>query len=233
MRLAVIIPIGPDHIEQAEQAAASVWNAWRTNSGPFRHLVVIRKRDLGKGRSETRNRGMDQAMELGADWLFLLDADDRMTPHAMSCIDLESPATFGAIMLNGQVALGDRWPVSRETLFAHGADGTLAMGCFVRADLGVRFDESLENGEDFDFYMRLPGFMKRPDPLVDIAYHAPAAHHKNSMARRKADWQNVCWQVVRGYAVREGRDDPGPTRPRSHKTRGRVSTSLLQAHRGK
>lgn len=191
MRCVVVIPVGPGHEPESLQAMESVRLAWQTGPGPFTDHAVVRVMDTfgDLGRSRARNLGMHHNP---ADFHFLLDADDRMMPEAFALVDLEAPATFGAIWCDGERARGDRHPVTRATLFEHGARGTLAMGCFLRGDLGLRFDETLDNGEDFDFYMRLPGFTKRTEPLVDISYRA-------KRDRRRAGWLEACEAVADRY----------------------------------
>ena len=196
MNVAVIIPVGPGHGEYAGSAAASVLVAWERDPGPFdaMRLDVVEDLDGTLGRSAARNLGMDRSP---ADWHFLLDADDRMLPDAFGLVDLTAPVTFGTIMLDGRLHTRDRYPVTHEAIREHGADGTLAMGCFVRGDLGVRFNETLHKGEDFDFYMRLPGFTKLRVPLVNIGYRTPSALDPRGTP---GEWLEACRTVVDFYA---------------------------------
>lgn len=87
--------------------------------------------------------------------------------------------------------------MTREDLFQHGALGTLSMGCFVRGDLGLRFDESMDIGEDFDFYLRLPSFTKRNKPLVHIGYTEPSAGGPRGAS--KVGWLDACAAVIERY----------------------------------
>lgn len=193
LSVAVVIPVGPGHQLVSARARFSVERAWVTNRGPFSHLDIrVVDDSAGLGRSQARNRGLSDP----ADWYFLLDADDQMMPGAFGLVQ-DAPATFGAIVLDGKPYKGNRWPVTRETLFEHGADGTLTMGCFIRGDVAARFNESLENGEDFDFYLRLPGFVKIQEPLVDIGYSTPSAGGKRKGA--EGAWREACREVIRGY----------------------------------
>jgi hypothetical protein len=148
------------------------------------------------GRSAARNKGLD---DNPADWHFLLDADDEMAPGAFSLVDLETPATFGAVRLHPRTnqTAPNYWPVTREFLFLRGAEGTLSMGCFVRGNLGLRFDESLDFGEDFDFYMRLPGFTKQREPLAYIGYDRPSASGPRQAIENK--WVERSNQVIAQY----------------------------------
>jgi hypothetical protein len=200
MRCVVVIPVGPGHEVYAPQAVASAWKAWKTGRGPFTELgVVIIDDTRGEmGRSAARNRGMD---ENPADWHFLLDADDRMMPGAFALVDLTAPATFGAICLDGKILDVNRIQVDHETIVAQGArGGTLSMGFFVRGDLGLRFDEALDAGEDFDLYLRLPGFTKRDKPLVSIGYELPSAGGPRGYDT--LDWLEACDRAVERYVDR-------------------------------
>ena len=194
MRVSVIIPVGPYHREIAEGARQSVMEAW-ANPGPFRSLNIDLCYDhAGGNRSRARNEGLSKP----CDWYFLLDADDRMMREAFSLVDLSAPATFGQIMLDGKRSKRNRHPVTRADLFEHGADGTLTMGFFLRGDLGLRFDETLENGEDFDFYMRLPGFVKVKPPLVNIGYSTISGNGKHKGF--EGGWHEACRKVIDSYA---------------------------------
>lgn len=196
MTVGVIIPVGPGHEDVAREAVASVERAWRTSSGPFtrKRIVTVPDPQGELGRSAARNWGMDACR--GLDWHFLLDADDWMVAQAFSRVDTTASATFGAISLDGVAVRRNRWPVDRNALLRHGTDGTVCMGCFVKGDLGVRFDESLDNGEDFDFYMRLPDFIKVKEPLVDIRY---SQDRRTKADRHEAGWREACERAIDRY----------------------------------
>lgn len=202
MRVGIIIPVGPGHEHVAEEAVDSVERAWKMTPGPFTDHLVVRVPDPEGhlGRSAARNWGMDAFRDL--DWHFLLDADDRMMPEAFMHVRRDSPATFGAVFLRGKVSPHNRYPVSRSDLFVHGAKGTLSMGCFVRGDLGLRFNETLDVGEDFDFYMRLPGFTKVKQPLVDIGWRVPSAGGPRGY-QSDVPWLERCGLVIDGYKALE------------------------------
>jgi glycosyltransferase involved in cell wall biosynthesis len=197
MNVGVIIPVGPGHEALAKAAVRSVLSASRITLGPFRRfeIVVVPDLDGALGRSAARNRGMDA---YPADWHFLLDADDEMMPDAFRLVDTNVAATFGAIYLNGRPSRENRHPVKLDTILEHGALGTLSMGCFVRGDLGLRFDESMDAAEDFDFYMRLPSFVKRREPLVNIGYHHPSAGGPRG---GESAWCDRCREVIARYAT--------------------------------
>lgn len=195
-KLVVVIPVGPGHERFVRQAVESVENAWRFDRGAFTDVrVEIIYDPAGEGRSAARNRGLEKP----ADWHFLLDADDVMTPWALSWNSRQHAATFGAVWLDRKRSIHDRYPLTREDLFTYGPLGALSMGCFVRGDLGLRFNEQLHVGEDYDFYLRLPNFLKVNEPLVRIGYHRPSAAGPNSSA--DANWIEVCTDIIAQYAV--------------------------------
>ena len=196
MKITVIIPVGPGHQECAYDAHLSTQRAWKYSHGPFTHLSVIMVGDThGKlGRSKARNRGLD---DNSADWVFLLDADDEMLPNAFSEVDLNFPATFGAVCVNDQVIAANVFPLTRKMILRNGAHGTLSMGFFLKGDVETRFDESLDKGEDFDFYMRLPGFKKVMAPLVSIGRNIPSAGGPRGYGKIK--WLEICNAVIDRY----------------------------------
>src|ERR1041385_7053558 len=166
MRIVVITPVGPGHQEYVKECAASVRREIeRCKTFSASHLIIDDTE--GKlGRSKARNIGL----ETPADWYFLIDADDTMEPGALDLCDFESPATFGAINLKGQMKAGylNIYPCGWREIRRFGAVGTLSMGFFLRGDIGLKFNEGLDAGEDFEFYLRLPHFTKVESPLVEI-----------------------------------------------------------------
>lgn len=197
MRLAVITPVGPGHEAAAARAMASVDVACGASCfGSVRH-VIVEDHAGNMGRSHARNIGMDSE----ADWFFFLDADDTMRPDALTLNRFNEPATFGAVSLNGRIYDRNIQPCGWRQIALNGARGTLSMGCFVRADIAraVRFDESLDAGEDFDFYLRLPGFTKIARPLVDIGYDTPSA--TGPRGYDNIDWTGICNGIIEKYVT--------------------------------
>ncbi len=197
MKLAIITPVGPGHEAPAQRAMASVDAACGASCFSSVRHVIVEDHSGAMGRSHARNIGMESE----ADWFFFLDADDVMRPDALTRNVFEVPATFGAVSLNGVVSHRNVDPCGWRQIALHGARGTLSMGCFVRADVAraVRFDESLDAGEDFDFYMRLPGFRKIERPLVDIGYDTPSAHGPRGYD--EIDWTGICNGIIARYVT--------------------------------
>jgi len=197
MKLTVITPVGPSHEGVLPLAAMSVINLTK---GPFSEILHVIVNDTnGKlGRSKARNLGMSTP----SDWYFFLDADDVIMPDAIRYIERvsdEFDAIFGAVQINGRVTPQDRWPCTRKHLYEHAGLGTLCMGFFVKGEVArnLMFDETLDKGEDFDFYMRLPSFYKVKVPLVSINSKIPSA--KGPRGYEELDWQQTCREVVERY----------------------------------
>jgi hypothetical protein len=199
MSLAIITPVGPGHEEAAERCIHSVQVA-TAGVQHVRHIIV--EDHAGRmGRSYARNLGMVD----GVDWYFFLDADDTMMPGVTDWNDVNSPATFGAVCLDRQVFNKNVYPCGWHEVATRGARGTLSMGFFVKASLArqMRFNEKLDAGEDFDFYMRLPKFTKIEMPLVDIGYSLPSAGGPRGYDR--IDWIGICNGIIASYVTKDPR----------------------------
>jgi predicted O-methyltransferase YrrM len=168
VKCAVVTPVGPGHAKRARDCRASIEAAWRQSRGPFSQLEFHFVDDsLGAlGRSRARNIGTEAARQSGADWIFFLDADDLMAPRAFSIFEKyaeDYDAVWGlmAIKPPGESAHHIRFP---QALTLHSLDElllldpflTLLMGHFVRTSAAVAlpFDETMDAGEDFDYYVR-------------------------------------------------------------------------------
>jgi len=197
MKLVVITPVGPGHESILPLAALSVLHLEYHEFTEIQHVIVNDTK--GKlGRSKARNLGM----ETPADWYFFLDADDVMMPYAtrfIGCVGPSASAIFGAVQINGRVPPINKWPCRRNDLFEHGGEGTICMGFFVKAEVAqeVRFDETLDKGEDFDFYMRLPSSYKVKPPLVSVNSKIPSA--VGPKGYEELDWHKTCREVVERY----------------------------------
>lgn len=229
MNLCVVTPVGPGHENVAVNAARSV-NLASTNAkylvprqfSSVRHEIVHDANgDLG--RSRARNIGIDR--DPAADWYFFLDADDSMCLDALAMNDMEAPATFGAVSLDGMALRNNVWPCGWRDVALRGALGTLSMGFFCRADIAreLRFNEEMDRGEDFDFYMRLPGFTKRECVLVEIGRKHPSAGGPRGYAR--IDWVGICNGVIAEAVERE----PGKYDLRGHAVLAKAGSSRVES----
>jgi FkbM family methyltransferase len=169
MKCVIITPVGPGHETVSKECQTTVERAWQTDRGAFsnfEHILIDDTRGL-IGRSEARNQAVRRAIELRADWLFFLDADDGMLPTAFGAVapHLENyDAIWGNIweMPFGKTTLQPRLPQiltieSYAELLVHDPFLTLQMGHFVRAALAAQhpFDTAMNTGEDFHYYLRV------------------------------------------------------------------------------
>ena len=169
LRMAVVTPVGPGHSALYAECRASVAAAWRHSHGPFSALsyVAVDDGDGGLGRSRARNIGIERALQEGADWLFFLDADDLMVEGAFAAVApfiAGHDAVWGLILGLSPGAARPHLRIpqivtmnSLDDLLLFDPFLTLQMGHFVRAPVAqaLRFDETLDAGEDFDYYLRL------------------------------------------------------------------------------
>ncbi|MGE5384973.1 MAG: glycosyltransferase [Betaproteobacteria bacterium] len=170
MKCAVITPVGPGHKEIYNRCAKSIDDAVQTGMGPFSAVEAIPVWDLqGKfGRSARRNTGMLQARKSGCDWLFFLDADDYMSPEAFIAVSEyinDYDAIWGNIceapsndLSNVKLREGQlQTATTIDDILNTDPYLTLQMGHFVRTScaLAVKFDETMNAGEDFKYYLRL------------------------------------------------------------------------------
>lgn len=201
MNLVVVTPVGPGHQGIAERCVHSVQDA-KDNRGPWKSVWhrLIYDTCGHLGRSRARNMGMD---DCEADFFFFLDADDMMDMHALERCVLDAPATFGEVRLSGGRMNKQVWPCGFPELAIHGAYGTIAMGFFCRADVArtLRFDQTMDAGEDFELYLRLPWFTKIREPLVTIGYDVPSA--TGPRGYDDLDWTGVCNDLIRKAIERE------------------------------
>ena len=163
MDCSIIIPVGPGHEETHRLAVDSVRIA-TMDKGPFDrvNIAIVDDLDGEKGRSKARNEGIDNC---DAEYLFFLDADDRLHPYAFrraeKWVSSGYDAVFGAIWeIQFGVAVW-RYQVpeirSKRELCAFSPYMTLQMGHFVRSSAAkaLRFNEDMDTGEDWDYYLRL------------------------------------------------------------------------------
>ena len=144
----VIIPVGPGHEDIAADACAS---AMALNLD----VLPIDDTKGRMGRSKARNVAVQMAT---AEWLFFLDADDILHKGAKKAFKYmrDYDAIWGLIN-DGQVRVPQVRNVDYKTLLHHDPTQTLQMGHFVRRKIALKypFDESMDCGEDFDYYFRI------------------------------------------------------------------------------
>ena len=168
-RCAIISPIGPGHEEIYQQASNSIREACIKSAGPFQEIIPFRIDDSqGKiGRSQARNKAVQQAASQGIEWVFFLDADDMLVPNAFVNVEPyldHYDAIWGQIFSfddgsmqassrKGQLGMTDHFVdiLNNDPYF------TLQMGHFVRTEVALQhpFNEQMDVGEDFDYYLRV------------------------------------------------------------------------------
>lgn len=213
LRVAVIIPVGPGHELLYKESRVSVERAWSTGRGPFAAMSLIDIDDTGGrlGRSRARNIGIERAVAGRADWIFFLDADDLM---AASAFDAMSPwvdghdAVWGLILGLSPSATAPQLRIpqiigmdSFHDLLLFEPFLTLQMGHFVRVPVAaaVRFDESMDAGEDFDYYLRLWSAYRCCKIAREFFINRHGLHSTGPRAATAEDWV----MAVRGRQARE------------------------------
>jgi FkbM family methyltransferase len=207
LRLAVVTPVGPGHAGLYAQCRTSVEVAWRCSQGPFATLELIAVDD-GRGelgRSRARNLGIERAAAAGADWIFFLDADDLMVEGAFAAVATyvaDYDAVWGMILGLSPTAIRPHLRIPQivsmttiEALLLFDPFLTLQMGHFVRtaAAQALRFDEALDAGEDFDYYLRLWSNHRAIKVAREFFINRHARHSTGPRAASAMDW---------GHAVR-------------------------------
>lgn len=202
LRIAVVTPVGPGHAALYKECRASAESAWRSGHGPFSSIRYIAVDDgEGRlGRSRARNIGIERAVAGGADWLFFLDADDLMAPEVFESVApfvRAHDAVWGLIL---GLAPGAARPHLRipqiigmdtlDDLLLFDPFLTLQMGHFVRAPLAqaLRFDESMDAGEDFDYYLRAWSAFRCVKVAREFFINRHALHSTGPRAASAENW---------------------------------------------
>ena len=147
MEVQVCIPVGPGHEEVAIEAITSAMALGF-------EVIPVDDTEGKLGRSKARNIGVKMSK---AEWVFFLDADDLMHKDAKKAKKFtQYDAIFGLIN-DGKVRIPQVRKVDFKSLLRHDPTQTLQMGHFVRRRVAIDlpFDETLNCGEDFDYYFRL------------------------------------------------------------------------------
>jgi ADP-heptose:LPS heptosyltransferase len=218
-RCAVITPVGPGHEAFYENCLDSIEKSFTHHKGRFSEIIPIKIDDTeGKlGRSKARNIGVKKAAEKGIEWIFFLDADDLMAPVAF---EYASPylhnydAIWGAIwsIEQGEDVAKERagqlpFLYSIHDVLSCDPFVTLQMGHFIKTltALSTPFDETLDVGEDFDFYMRVweqHNCIKIPLPFF---YNRRGHHSQGDRSATGAEWRQIVEDILNKY--RQGKID--------------------------
>ena len=168
MKCGIVTPVGPGHEGAYQNAVISIEIAVRKGHGPFDAIELFPVYDLNGelGRSKARNLGVERAHAAGCNWVFFLDADDLLFDEAFKSVnDLVHgyDAIWGLICeaphgrLDAVQLRPNQMPAttSIDDLLMCDPCQSIQMGAFVRTALAldIRFDESMDTGEDLKFYL--------------------------------------------------------------------------------
>jgi hypothetical protein len=124
------------------------------------HIRVGEDTDGALGRSAMRNQMAEGIPD--EDWLFFLDADDLMHPNAIREVtesDGDKVAVWGLILEYQSGCVLERfqipWVESYEDLVRYDPYMTLQMGHFIKKGAWRPFNESMDVGEDWEYYLRI------------------------------------------------------------------------------
>lgn len=239
-RCAIISPIGPGHEEVYQQASNSIREACLKSPGPFREIIPFRIDDSqGQiGRSKARNRAVVEAAEHGMEWVFFLDADDMLVPDIFTNVEPylhQYDAIWGQIFSfddgsmqassrEGQLGMTDRFAdiLNTDPYF------TLQMGHFVRTEVALQhpFDEQMDVGEDFDYYLRVWKNHRCVKLGTALFANRRGKHSTGPRSATGRDWTNVVNHLIQDYRANRisGQTTPGISQPAN--TQQRVPTPL-------
>ena len=220
MKCAVITPIGPGHEALYQECAASVSAASRFSDGPFDEILTITADDTQglRGRSAARNEAVRVARDNGIDWLFFLDADDIMFEDAFEAVR-DYVDRYDAIWGNiAELAPGSdritmRLPQiltleSITELVLFDPFITLQMGHFVRTEAAADtpFDETMDTGEDFDYYVRLWSRYRCIKIPRHLFLNRRGLHSAGPKAADGQQWRGAAEGVIKRYLEAQGID---------------------------
>ncbi|HET6514377.1 MAG TPA: FkbM family methyltransferase [Thermodesulfovibrionales bacterium] len=212
-RCAVVTPVGPGHLDLYKKCLQTAQRAYDLHPGRFSEMIPLSIVDSEGtlGRSRARNLGVRKAAEMGVDWIFFIDADDEMAPRAFESV---SPyldrydAIWGAI-----------WPIEHGETVAHERPGqlpflysiedvlscdpflTLQIGHFVKTTIALSevFDESIDIGEDFDYYMRIWESYKCIKIPIPFFYNRRGQHSQGPRSATGLDWRKAVEAILHRY----------------------------------
>jgi tetratricopeptide (TPR) repeat protein len=212
-RCAVVTPVGPGHEAFYEHCLASIEKSFKGNRGRFSEIIPIKIDDTEgeNGRSKARNMGVMQAAEQGIEWIFFLDADDLIVPSAFKYV---SP-----YLDNYDGIWGSIWSIEQGEKIAKERPGqlpflysihdvlscdpfvTLQMGHFIKTPIALStpFDETLDAGEDFDYYMHVwerHNCIKIPLPLF---YNRRGHRSQGVRSATGAAWRQIVENILKRY----------------------------------
>lgn len=167
--------------------------------------VTLLTTPANRGPAAARNRALSAAR---GEWIAIVDSDDIIHPHRLARM-LDAARREGAdIVADDMVPFGDSPGIGGGTMFAGHAKGAVCRvdaagfvrteGSRTEASLGyckplihrramdgLRYDETIGIGEDFDFYLRIlmrgHGLLLWPEPTYLYRRHAASLSHRLSV----------------------------------------------------
>ena len=217
-RCAVITPVGPGHEDLYRQCLSSIEESFQEQKGSFSEIIPIKIEDPeGKlGRSRARNLGIQKAAEQNIDWIFFLDADDLMAPSAFEHVSpylKEYDGIWGSIwsIEKGETIAKERqhqlpFLYRIEDVLSGDAAVTLQMGHFVKTSvaLATPFNELLDTGEDFDYYLRV--WEKYPCIKIPLPFfhNRRGLHSQGIRSATGIEWRQAVEGIMNAYRFRKG-----------------------------
>jgi FkbM family methyltransferase len=218
MKCCVVVPVGPAHDALFKECEHSVSVAKQHSAGPFSAIDIIAVDDTqGRiGRSAARNQGLEQARAAGADWIFLIDADDLVTENAFAAVQPyihDYDAIWGQIynLKFGETTATLRDPQVAKIgnlieLMIHDPYRSIQSGHLVRTEIACAhpFNAALDFGEDFDYYMRVwrdARCTKLAEPLFINRIGQSARGPKSGDGLK---WRPAVHRIISSYAQRYG-----------------------------
>jgi hypothetical protein len=210
-RCAVITPVGPGHENLYGECLASIENSFAVKKGNFSEIVPVRidDPDGSLGRSGARNLGIKEASAHDVQWIFFLDADDIMAPSAFEYVSPyleEYDGIWGSIWTieQGETSARERpeqlpFLDSIEDVLQGDPFLTLQMGHFVRTSVAraTLFNESLNTGEDFDYYLRVWEKYRCIKIPLPFFYDRRGLHSQGPKSATGHEWRQQVENIIR------------------------------------
>lgn len=218
MKCCVVVPVGPAHDALFKECEHSIRAAEQHSAGPFSTIDIIAVDDTqGRiGRSAARNQGLEQARAAGAEWIFLIDADDLVAENAFAAVQPyihDYDAIWGQIcsLKFGETTATLRNPQVAKIsnlieLMIHDPYRSIQSGHLVRTEIACAhpFNATLDFGEDFDYYMRVwrdARCTKLAEPLFINRIGQSARGPKSGDGLQ---WRPAVHRIISSYAQNYG-----------------------------
>jgi succinoglycan biosynthesis protein ExoO len=178
-------------------------------NGDPRVIVLVQPHNGGPGAA--RNRALEQAR---GRWVAIADSDDELDPHRLACLVRRAERDGAQVVVDNMEVFSDagafaphpflppaafaapRWIgladfIAAGVMYGSGPDlGFLKPVISAKALAGLRYDESLRIGEDYDLIVRLlaaGGRMRfEPQALYRYRKHAASISHRLDPERVRA-----------------------------------------------